>query len=84
MPVKKSKVQKMAILRISPQLLQDVLCLPADVELIDIQAPLSDRGVLEIKIVGAGWETPAGCEVLRTTGVITKKDRSIDWGFPSS
>lgn len=82
-------VQKLAILSLSPDLLRELLQLPRGAEILDLRVPLYYRGVLEVKIVGAGWPTMEGQAITSTIGTVTRtrdengvERRSIDWGFP--
>lgn len=74
--------KKMAILEIAPEFLREVFCLPDGAEIIDIYVPIDKRGVLEVKIVGAGWLTSEGALIIKTKGTQTQADHYIDWGFP--
>lgn len=84
--------KKQAILEIAPELLRELFCLPPGAEIVDLRVDINRRGVLELKIDGAGWLTDEGAMLMRTTGVITREfdvdgketRRSIEWGFPSN
>lgn len=84
--------KKLAILEIAPNLLCDLFQLPPGAEIVDLRVPIDRRGVLELKIDGAGWLTYEGSMIMRTTGTITREfdgngketSRRIDWGFPQS
>ena len=75
---------RMAILQIAPELLREIFCLPEGAEIVDLRVPVERMGVLEVKISGAGWPTPEGNVIMRTTGTMTKSDRCIDLGLPSN
>ncbi len=84
--------KKQAILEIAPELLREIFCLPPGAEIVDLRVDINRRGVLELKIHGAGWLTDEGAMLMRTTGTVTREiddegketRRSIDWGFPSN
>ena len=84
--------KKQAILEIAPHLLRELFCLPPGAEIIDLRVAIDRRGMLEVKIDGAGWLTPEGAMIKRTTGMVTRAfdeegkvtRRSIEWGFPSN
>lgn len=83
-------VKKMAILTVSPELLRSALCLPDGCEVVRVQMAQGYRGVIELVIDGAGWDTregsaimPArigiGCTAYADNGKILS--HSIDWGL---
>lgn len=89
-----SEPKKMAILRVDPDVLRDILQLPQDVEVVDVLSEIHSRGKVYIKIEGAGWPVKLGGPIEEApTGVITQttvkaedgtmhKYFTIDWGFP--
>lgn len=84
------QVKKMAILIIDPVVLCELFQLPAGAEVINIYAETNRRGILELKIEGAGWAVNEGDFIQKTTGLILKKfdgegkeiSRIVDWGLP--
>lgn len=84
--------KKLAILEIAPPLLRELFCLPPGAEVVDLRVDFSRRGILEVKIEGAGWLTDEGAMTMRTTGTVTREfdaegketSRRIEWGFPSN
>jgi len=84
---KENEMRRMAILEINPQAFRDLLQLPKGAEISDLRLDIERRGVLEVKIDGAGWEVCEGECLMRTTGTVTtdeKGRRVIDWGLPSN
>ena len=80
-------MKRMAILEIHPQAFRDLLQLPEGAEISDLRLNIDRRGVLEVKIDGAGWEVREGECLMRTTGTVTTDEngrRCIDWGMPSN
>lgn len=80
-------MKRMAILEIHPQAFRDLLQLPEGAEISDLRLNIDRRGVLEVKIDGAGWEVREGECLMRTTGTVTTEEngrRCIDWGMPSN
>jgi len=80
-------MKRMAILEIHPQAFRDLLQLPAGAEISDLRLDIERRGVLEVKIDGAGWVVREGECLTRTTGIVTtdeKGRRVINWGLPFS
>lgn len=75
---------KVAILRVSPEALRELLHLPSSAEVVDVRSDVAVRGVLEVKVYGAGWEVPMGAAIPRTEGTVSKDGERvvIDWGFP--
>jgi hypothetical protein len=81
---------RMAILEISPEILREVFQLPEGAEILDLRVPIDYRGMLEVKIIGAGWEIPRGAAIVRTRGTIIQEfdatgaetRKVIDWGMP--
>lgn len=75
---------KAAILRVSPEALRELFQLPSGAEVVDVQSNIADRGVLEVKVYGAGWEVPMAGVIPRTQGTVSKEGERfvIDWGFP--
>lgn len=84
--------RKLAILQISPELLRELFQLPDGAEVLDLRVPIDYRGLLEVKIAGAGWPTLEGQAIMRTVGTVTREfdaggaevRRSIDWRLPSN
>jgi hypothetical protein len=74
---------RLAILTLTPEAFQALMRLPPDVELIDVQIDLTHRGILKLKIQGAGWETPMGGEIREAAPATVSKSEngrlSIDW-----
>ena len=64
-------MKRMAILEIHPQAFRDLLQLPEGAEISDLRLNIDRRGVLEVKIDGAGWEVREGECLMRTTGTVT-------------
>lgn len=80
-------MKRMAILEIHPKIFRDLLQLPDGAEISDLRVNIDRRGVLEVKIDGAGWEVREGECLMRTTGTVTTDElgrRVIDWGMPSN
>jgi hypothetical protein len=77
----------MAILKVTPEAIRELLRLPADATVVGMQVPFDNPGIMEIKVEGAGWDTPEGGLIKRAEDVmVTKQDNgaiNIDWGFPS-
>lgn len=75
---------RLAILNITPEALTGLLQLPEGAEVVDVVADGARRGVLQVKIQGAGWETELGSQIQHTTGTVTRDGEriTIDWGFP--
>lgn len=84
--------RQLAILQISPELLRELFQLPDGAEVLDLRVPIDYRGLLDVKIAGAGWPTLEGQAIRRTTGTVTREfsaegvevRRSINWGLPSN
>jgi hypothetical protein len=83
---------KLAILQVSPDMLRELFQLPEGAEILDLRIPLDYRGLLEVKICGAGWETLEGQPIQRVVGTVTRHfddygnevQKSIDWGLPKN
>lgn len=78
-------LKQMAILLVDPECLRELLQLPEGTEILDVRTAIDRRGVLEVKIEGAGWNTQEGASIRRTPGKITRglaDSRTIDWGMP--
>lgn len=81
---------RLAILQITPELLRELFQLPDGAEILDLRVPIDYRGLLEVKIMGAGWQTLEGQGIMRTVGTVKQEydaeggvvNRSIDWGLP--
>lgn len=74
-------IKKMAILIASPGVVRHLLQLPEDVTLIDLKVPFENPGILELKIEGAGWDTPEGSMIVKAPiGKVV--DGIIDWNIP--
>ena len=78
---------QMAILILTPQALRDLLCLPNGMTFIEARSPFDTPGVMEIKVEGAGWETPEGASIQRAdAAIVTKRENGtldIDWRVPT-
>ena len=78
---------KMAVLEIHPRMFREILQLPEGAEVVDMRIAIDRRGILELKIVGAGFDTKEGEVIRRVTGTVTKNAGGwpfIDWGLPSN
>ena len=78
-------MKKMAVLEIDPRAFRELLQLPDGAEIIDLRVNIDRRGMLEVKIQGAGWNTVAGAVIPHAIGTVTVDavgNRVIDWGFP--
>lgn len=76
-----------AILQIHARFLRGLLHLPIEAEITGIRVDSGQReDVLEVRIAGAGWETPEGTQLIRTSGMVEVDSDldiiRIDWGFP--
>lgn len=86
-----SQTRKMAILVIEPNVLRQLLHLPAEAEIVHVQSSqFGERGVVEIVVEGCGWQTNEGEIIPRASGAArlgvsesgNKYVESINWGFP--
>lgn len=77
-------MKRMAILAVTPEVFCKLLQLPEDVELVRVNLCPDRRGVMELVIEGAGWITPRGASISRTSGEITEGESKsvIDWHLP--
>ena len=84
-------IKKMALLRVTPEALRDLLQLPLEVEVIRVEMAPGYRGLLHVVIEGAGWDTPEGGVIMPApVGIATQNsdaagnitNRVIDWGLP--
>lgn len=74
-------MKKMAILVASPEVIRHLLQLPESTTLIGLNVPFDNPGVLELKIEGAGWNTPEGAMIVKAPiGEIV--NGKIDWKLP--
>ena len=84
--------KKMAILVVHADVLRELFQLPKGAEVVDLRVPVDRRGVIEIKIEGAGWLTGEGVMIQRTAAEVTRNfdaagvetNRTIDWKLPSN
>ena len=84
------KTIRAAVLEIAPEVLGELLQLPKGAEVVYVHCPFDLRGVMSVKIYGAGWPVKEGEMLQTTTGTITRKfaadgsevGYSVDWGFP--
>ena len=82
----------MAILRLTPQAVRQLLQLPDEVDVIRVEVPQNHRSGLDVVIEGAGWPTPEGGLIQSTHGTVTQGVDAegkliryeIDWGLPAS
>ena len=81
---------KAAILEITPEALRQMLQLPKEATVIDVEPNLYRHGVLLIKVVGVGPKIPEGACIQRFYGTIHQARSAdgdllepvIDWGLP--
>ncbi|MFA6204401.1 MAG: hypothetical protein WC710_14580 [Gallionella sp.] len=81
----------MVILQITPEILRELFQLPEGAEILDLHIPMSYRGLLEVRVMGAGWPTMEGYSIMRTGGTVQKEydadgkvvSRIVDWGLPT-
>ena len=82
---------KAAILEISPEAFRQMLQLPKEATVIDVEPNLYRHGVLQIKVVGVGPDVPEGACIQRFSGTIYQARSAdgdllepvIDWGLPN-
>ena len=79
--------QRGAILRVTPEVLAELLQLPEGSYIDAVQAIHDRHGTLELRIRGAGWLVAPGEIMQRTEATITMlhtigPSPVIDWGFP--
>lgn len=76
--------EKMALLLIDNDILRELLQLPSEVEILDVQSDILRRGTLTIKVRGAGWEQNPEHFLRVVHGTVTKDSKGrhkIIWGF---
>jgi hypothetical protein len=81
----------MAIIEVSPEFLRERLFLPKGSEIVDARFDMGRRGVIELKIIGAGWPTKIGDPISHTSGVVVTEHiiggedvvRNIEFGLSS-
>ena len=80
-------MKKMAILQVTPEVIRELLHLPDGAVLTDLRVPFHMPGVLELKIEGAGWNTPeAGALCVADPCTVVRGDDgsiSVDWNLPN-
>ena len=80
-------MKRMAIITITPEGLRKLLNLPDNMTFVEARIPFDQPGVMEIKVEGAGWETPEGAMIAKAPPAImaTKEDGTldIDWNVPT-
>lgn len=80
--------KKMAILQVTPEALRELLHLPDAAIVVEVRTNWDSRGVLEVKIEGAGWLTSEGSAVQKaemvTIDTVTFYGGSIpvNWNLP--
>lgn len=82
---------KAAILEITPEAFRQMLQLPKEATVIDVESNLYRHGVLQIKVVGVGPEVPDGACIQSFSGTICQARSAdgdllepvIDWGLPN-
>lgn len=84
-------IKKMAILRLTPEAMRCLMQLPEGVEVVRVELEPGSRGVLQLMIEGAGWDTPEGNAVMPARPAIVTQhfdkdgalaSSTIDWGIP--
>lgn len=79
-------MKKMAILEATPELLRELLHLPPGATLVSLCVPFDQPGVLQLKIEGAGWDTPEGSRIQQAPpGEAVRLDNGqlqVDWKLP--
>ena len=76
-------MKKMAILRITPEVLRNILQLPDNCEVVRVDTAFDCRGVIEVVLEGVGWDTAEGMAILRCDHAVMT-DGKIDWRFPEN
>lgn len=78
----------MALVKMSPQFLAQLLQLPAGAEIDAVDVDLHRRGVLVLRIRGAGWPTMPGDVICEAKPVVytraVEAGHVIDWRFPEA
>jgi hypothetical protein len=72
MPPRKKVGERMALLHVSPEMLVQLLQLPAGAYVDRIQEPIDRNGSFVFRIRGAGWETNPGNVIGTATASITR------------
>lgn len=79
-------MKKMAVLTVVPEVLRELLHLPPGTQLVDVRVPFKQPGVLELKIEGAGWDTPEGSVIMHAPAAEITRDELagfiVDWKLP--
>lgn len=80
--------ERVAILRVAPEILGELLKLPPGAYIDAVHAPHDQPGSLELRVRGAGWVTPLGNLIPKITGILRRYNAEdgtvlvIDWGLP--
>jgi len=80
-------MKKMAIITLTPEALRELLQLPDGLTFIEARIPFYTPGVMEVKVEGAGFDTPEGGAIYKSEpAIVTRKEDGtldIDWRLPS-
>ena len=80
--------KRMAILRLTPEAIRDLLHLPDKATLIEMRIPFDAPGTMEVKVEGVGWEAPEGSVIAFAEAAIVTRDENgvidIDWRLPKN
>ena len=78
--------RKMAILRVTPEALRELLYLPDGAILDDVDVPFNAPGTLLLKVSGAGWDTPEGGAIVTANSATTDRNPdgslTVNWHLP--
>jgi hypothetical protein len=74
-----------AIVEFSPWALAKLLQLPEGVIIDRVEQPCDERGILRIRIIGAGWPVAPGCVIPTSVATATTLDcghHRMTWPWP--
>lgn len=82
---------KLALIEFAPEVLAQMLKLPAGVVITGVEQPIDRHGALRVRVQGMGWELVDGSFIPTTRPILTTVQEegemearivAVDWGCP--